>query len=630
VDQIGNQELRIKVDGMPVDVFTSWPRPDVARHLDDPEAANCGFIAKFKTRKPNSRVAFLTGSGSQEIVLHKMPLTSVSEPVRMAKDAASNYLEWIIAHEPDLFWHEEEIGERLSMLSCRPLISIVVPTYNASLYFLKQCIGSVLAQRYVHLELCVSTDDSRDPCIREYLHNVAVKDGRINVIARREGGGISVVYNDLLQAASGELIVFLHQNDELHPFALLELVRYLNANANAQLIYSDEDKIDYLSMRCQPAFKPDFDIDMLLSFNYIGHLCAVNKALALHIGGFRSSCDGAQDWDFLLRLVEHIDPTRVHHIRKPLYHRRLDEGTTPIRAVASPSVLQRVLLEHTERTGKKVTVEAGLFCGSMRVHYDFSKRVRVGVLLRAEDGIFQKSVIRPNLTERETTIYELVGCVVRRAEPVLWNASGASIADNVSDDVETSSRSYSAAIGSLDEMNDDVFIFINGPLETINHFFIEELISQAMRGECGLVSGISIDTTNRILHSGFVACGGEELVDLHVGASFPGPGHMGQLEVLRQVDAVSHHVFATRREHLAAVGGIGSISASHMPQLVSKLVRNASKQDLRVLVTPYAVATFDSSVSTPAIECCGLEKVHITGNPNLLSFDEVKTLNGYL
>jgi glycosyltransferase involved in cell wall biosynthesis len=631
-DLAGIQRLRLRVDGVYFDVFMGLPRIDIEKHFDDPEVGKCGFVAKLSAPRADSRVSLVAQTPTQEIVLHELQIDLSPDQVRTPAGGVASYFQWLTTYEPELFWQEKDVYQRLSALSFHPLVSVIVSSHNPDLYFLTRCVTSVLQQRYTHLELCICTDLSADSHVRRYIHAIAAEDARVRIMESTQHRPIWANYNSALLAANGELVVFLDQNDELHPLALLEVVRRLNETAAADMIYSDEDRIDYLGRRSEPAFKPDFDIDAFLSSNYLGRLVAVNRSVALHVRGFRAACDGAEDWDFLLRFAQHIGPERVQHISKPLYHRRLHPASSTSNCNSDPFVLQRVVTEHITRTGKQATVDPGIFSGSVRVRFRYPSNTRAAIFLRAEDGVFQSAVLSPNLKDG-TTLYELIDCIIRRLEAYPPN--------KISEQMQTSRTqptsatmskgpgpardSYSAPITSLAETDDDVFIFINGSLETINHFFIDELVSQAMRDECGLVTGISLDLNSRILHSGFTTNSAGELIDLYVGSEFPNSGYLNQLDTIRSVDGISHHFFATKREHLAAVGGFGSLSASRMPQLACALAQNAAKRNLRVLVTPYAIATFDVTTSTRVLPC-NSTAARVKVNPNLQAFNALEVL----
>jgi hypothetical protein len=588
------QELALLVDGLTLPVYSGFARLDVGRHFNDPNLSDCGFVARFRTPKFDPNVRLIIRGEAQEKVLAHVQVAPILD--RMNRNErrlkrVSSYAEWLSTCEPTLFWPEDEISHRLSALSYCPLISIILPTYNTDLYFLARCIDSVLEQQYTNWELCAVDDCSGEMRVVDYLKKIALEDSRVRVTVRPSQGGISMASNTALESARGEFIVLLDHDDELHPSALVEIAKYLNAHEHVDLIYSDEDKIDAYGQRSHPAFKPDFDMDMFLSFDYLGHLIALRRTVVSSLGGFRSVCDGAQDWDLLVRALEVIGPNAVHHIQKPLYHWRMHSDSTAFDLDAKPyarTAWIRVLSDHIERTGKQATVEPGLFYGSMRLKWRRPKDVRIAVILRTQDGALQTAVLEPYLERQRITVYEMTGCVVHRGR--LRNAT--------SSDSSVSSQS----IHSLSDITEDVVIFINRPLETLNHFFFDELAAQAMREDCGVVTGISLDIDVRALHTGLIHDDAGELMDPFAGTSFPQSAYMGQLNVVRAVEAISDEFFAARRELLAGVGGLGSLSAGQMPRLASRLAKNAKDRSLRILVTPFAIATFEGASPRPPLE----------------------------
>ncbi len=575
--------LAVEVNGVFSPVYSGLRRDDVARHFGDSDVVDCGFIARFPSPGPDTSVRLVLRTANEDLVLNEFaaPQSSRRRAVRnkTAPKAPSTYTEWLKTIEPTLFWPENEIRSRLSALSYRPLISVIVPLYNTQRYFLYRCLSSVLQQQYAHLELCLVDDCSSDRRVLDYARETGAKDNRVQLIERKQQGGISTASNEALQKAKGDFVVLLDHDDELHPFALLEVARALNTNSEADLLYSDEDKIDTHGVRSQPAFKPDFDLDIFRTFNYLGHLIALRRTVASDIGGFRRQCDGAQDWDLLTRAIEAIGPHRIRHIQKPLYHWRIHAESTAYSLDAKPYARRawvRVLSEHLARTGKEASIEPGIFDGSVRVKHGLPEDLKIAVLVRAQDGLFQSTVLGPQTTEGITTIYELIESSARP----MPNGRH-----------EEAARDLSLEPSSLVDMREDVFVFINRPLETLNHSFLEELAGQALRDDCGLVTGICISDERKVLHSGFITAGGNRLIDPFAGLDFPSPTYMSLLDVVRSVEAVSDHFFAVKRENLAAVGGFGAISTSQMPRLVHRLTQYARTHCLRVLVTPYAIAS---------------------------------------
>lgn len=199
----------------------------------------------------------------------------------------------------------------------RPTISIITPVYNPEPLWIESAIESVIGQIYERWELCIA-DASTDSEVKRILKEYSKKEPRIRVKFLSENKGISSNSNEALSLATGEYIALLDHDDELAPDALYEVVRYLQSDPDADMIYSDEDKIDVRGRRSEPFFKPDWSGDTFLSIMYTCHLGVYRKEIVDRIGGFREGYDGSQDYDLVLRLIEKTD--NIRHIPKVLYH----------------------------------------------------------------------------------------------------------------------------------------------------------------------------------------------------------------------------------------------------------------------------------------------------------------------
>ncbi|MBR2833496.1 MAG: glycosyltransferase [Bacilli bacterium] len=227
-----------------------------------------------------------------------------------------DYLKWL---------KDNEIKHVEVDLKYRPLISILVPVYNAPNDVLTECIESVLNQSYDNFELCLADDHSTNKdtinVLKKYENNKKIK-----VVYRSENGHISKATNSALEVAHGEFIGLLDNDDLLHKEALYEVVKKLNEDKTIDMIYTDEDKIALNGKRYFPHFKPDFSPDTLLSSNYICHFTVLRKSIMDEIRGFRSEYNGSQDYDLFLRFTEKTN--KICHIPKILYHWRMIEGST--------------------------------------------------------------------------------------------------------------------------------------------------------------------------------------------------------------------------------------------------------------------------------------------------------------
>ncbi len=234
------------------------------------------------------------------------------------------------------------LRQREARFPYEPLISILVPTYKPENKYFRQMLRSVKAQTYPNYELLLGN-----------------------------GGGISENTNAALSEAKGDYIALLDQDDFIEPDALYRIV--LEINMGARLIYTDEDKYDVEHDRYLRAFKkPDFDMELLLSNNYVCHFLTIERKLVNDVGGFRSEYDGAQDHDLVLRCAEKLERRDIGHVSKVLYHWRIHGGSTagdPSEKSYAHTAGKRAIEDYLRRNGKQGTVTETEHRGFYRVEY---------------------------------------------------------------------------------------------------------------------------------------------------------------------------------------------------------------------------------------------------------------------
>ncbi len=263
-----------------------------------------------------------------------------------------------------------------------PLFSIVVPAFETPEDYLWEMMESVLAQTYGRLELLIA-DATRDGRLENVVRRLAeadlarTKEARVRYLPLKENGGISENTNRALAEAAGDYIGLLDHDDVLTPDALYEMVlcieREKKAGRSLQMLYSDEDKWDGGKAFYEPHWKPDFNLDLLLSNNYICHFLVMKRELMQKLK-LRKEFDGAQDYDLILRAAADILPHReeIAHISRVLYHWRCHPGSTaenPESKRYAYEAGRRVLQDFTERMGWKAEAVHGEHLGFYALRY---------------------------------------------------------------------------------------------------------------------------------------------------------------------------------------------------------------------------------------------------------------------
>jgi O-antigen biosynthesis protein len=242
------------------------------------------------------------------------------------------YRRWLALHTPTSAELAQLRGAAHALKS-PAVISVVMPVHDPDPVWLEAAIRSVLGQVYPHLQLCIADDASTKPQVRETLERAA-SDPRVRVAFRDRRGGIAAASNSAIELATGDFVGFLDHDDVLRAHALLATAAYLRDHADADLVYSDEDKLLPDGGLGAPAFKPEYSSDRLLAENYINHFTVVRRQLLMDIGGFREGFDGSQDHDLMLRVSELA--RHVGHVPDVLYAWRMAPGSTAIAADRKP------------------------------------------------------------------------------------------------------------------------------------------------------------------------------------------------------------------------------------------------------------------------------------------------------
>ena len=216
-------------------------------------------------------------------------------------------------------------AQRSTELPLQPKFSIVIPAYKTSEKFLRSMLQSIADQTYPHFEVNVADATEYEGLVwgkqhgklpKEVLAEFAKKDSRFRYQLLSQNLGISDNTNAAIRMASADsdFIVLCDHDDELAPDALYECAKAVNERPALQVLYTDEDKIDFESAyRFEPHFKTDYNPELLRSVNYVCHLFVMRRSLLESIAEQaadgnavyeRKQYDGAQDYDLILRACE--------------------------------------------------------------------------------------------------------------------------------------------------------------------------------------------------------------------------------------------------------------------------------------------------------------------------------------
>lgn len=513
--------------------------------------------------------------------------------------ADRQYEHWIRKNEPSGDDSSRQMGHRFESGPC---ISIVVPVFNTPIPFLRDMIDSVLNQTYQRWQLCITDGGSNDGQVGATLHSYVEKDERICVRILGENLGIAGNSNAALSLATGEFVCFLDHDDLLSSNALYEAVRAIHENPDADLLYSDEDKITHDGKkRYDPHFKPDWSPDTFCSYNYLCHLTVCRRELITRIGGFREGFDGAQDYDLFLRAAKQA--RLIVHIPKILYHWRSHESSTAFASQAKQYAFdagKRALEDALSGERFSAVVSPGLSMGAYRVSYVVLDQPTVALIIPTKD--------------KADVLQRCIESVFRKTEYPHYHVV---IVDNGSVDRETFayyqtlSDKKNIALLSYDKpfnfssinnyavrhISDEYryLLFLNNDMEVISPDWLGEMLGHAQRPEIGAVGAKLYYPNNTIQHAGVIVGIGGAAGHAHKYAPRDTNGYFSRARITQNVSAVTAACLLMRRDVFDAIGGYDE-QFSHAFNDVDLCLRIREK-GFRIVFTPYAELYHYESIS---------------------------------
>ena len=509
------------------------------------------------------------------------------------------YGPWYESHKPD---DAELMRQRRTRIEGGPVISILVPAYMTREIFLRQLIESVKAQTYDRWELCIAdASDKEYPegtrGVAEIVREYSSSDPRIRYKKLAENISISANTNEAFAMAEGDYIGFLDHDDLLAPQALFRMAEAVNAHG-ADMLYSDEDKVsEDLKKHFQPHFKPEFNLDLLRSNNYITHFLVVKKTLAEEVGLLRDEMNGAQDYDFIFRCSEKAE--KIVRIPEILYHWRTSETSTADNPMSKQYAYEagaRAISGNLVRTGTSGTVESLPDFGFYRVRYPVQGAPLVSVIIPNKDhaDMLKKCVesvlandyrnieiiiVENNSTERGTFGYYRELSKDPRVRLIRWKHG----------------FNYSAINNfGVRHAKGEYLLFLNNDVRgDISADWLTEMLGVCQRKDVGAVGARLYYPNNKVQHAGIVigigGVAGAMFVDLPKGRG----GYMHKAAIMQDLSAVTAACMLVKREAFLEAGGFTEELAVAFNDV--DLCLKIGKMGYRIVYDPFAELYHDES-----------------------------------
>ena len=464
-------------------------------------------------------------------------------------------------------------AQRAEDTSGFPVISILTPLYNTPQHYLERFLASVQGQTCGAWQLCLAdASDESHAYVGQTVRRLAGDDPRIRYV-KIENGGIAANTNRAAALAEGEYLALADHDDELAPHAVYTVGKAILAGAKdgakPQFLYSDEALFRRTPKDAHVAhFKPDYAPEYLMACNYICHLAVFSRALFEAVGGERPECDGAQDHDLFLRMIDRMqadDPAAAPvHIPQVLYYWRVHAASTSGGTGAKPYVqaaAQKAVADHLAATGRKGVVEPGKFPGLCHVrwalpdppplvsilipskdHADDLEKCLHSIYARTNYDNYEVLVIENNSTDPAT--FDCYKTLPQRYEGcrVVTYRGGFNFS-------AINNFGRKAAKGQY-------LLLLNNDVEVLSHDWLGELLAEASQpgvAACGAMLYYPDDT---IQHAGVITGLGGYAGHSHKYHRRGASGYLFRLAAVQDYSAVTAACLLVRAEVYDALGGL--------------------------------------------------------------------------
>lgn len=412
---------------------------------------------------------------------------------------------------------------------------------------------------------------------------------------------VNQIVNDL---ESDTWILLLHVADRMQAHGLLVLADWIAVQKNRTCFYMDEGSYDDLQS-LSPIFKPDFNLDLMRSFPYVGRLLAFECRSVREVGGLNDRYDGLSPHDLLWRLVEAGGSEVVGHIPEILveckdgFNDFLSDSRLHVQAA-------RVVQKHLERSGIAARVSANPATLISRIAYTLQHTPSVSLLIHAGNDLGALSRCIMSVLERTQYVHYDIILIANGTEPddvrewlsemQACGSAQLSIVSVVSCDRAKGFNEAALLAGG------ELLVLFDVMCVVIDAHWLHELVSQACRTEVGVVGPMICDRYGKVRSAGLVLGmqGGS-------GTAFKGyatdtAGYLNRLQVVQNWSAVGLECLLIRRQLFLSLEGLEADKLTGVFLDVDLCLR-VKEQGYLITWTPFArIACFADTIADYASE----------------------------
>jgi O-antigen biosynthesis protein len=479
-------------------------------------------------------------------LLYYRGLSGVFERLRQGtrrQTEETGYEVWAGRYAALINVHRDSMRAGLQALRHRPKFSLLLGRTVGSEALLSRTVSALEGQLYPHWELRLTAEDASEE-VRRVVKGLDGS-GRVHLVPGREA----------LSEADGELLARLEPGDVLSEHALFAVAQAVARNPGLALVYTDEDQEDQAGKPADPAFKPNWSPELLRSRDYVGRAAFFRTKRVQALGGWPPGPGDVPQHGLLLRYTWGLTPECILHIPEVLLHTCRGKSLT-LDEEAGVRALQGSL----DVAGVNASVVHGRRAGTYRVRYALpnpAPLVTVIIPTRDRYTLLRKCIH----SVREGTSYQPVELIV------VDNASRERRARGYLDELERTGAArllrypYPFNFSAMNnlaarEARGELLCLLNNDVEATDPDWLQEMVGHALQPGIGAVGAKLLYPNNTVQHAGAVA--GLFGVAAHSNIREPrdADGYLLELQVTREVAAVTGACMVLRRDLFLDVGGL--------------------------------------------------------------------------
>lgn len=352
-------------------------------------------------------------------------------------------------------------------------------------------------------------------------------------------------------------VYLLRTGDRLVAPALMVLAERVAHRTELLCVYSDEGALHDEESR-EPVFKPDFNLDLMRGYPYVGRALAFERRRLLRNGGFDDQHGELAPQDVIWRLVESAGPQTIGHITEVQVESTLAYADW----LSLPQVVQgseALVVAHLQRIGVEHVIHHDELPLINQIEYRYATQPLVSIIITAQDQLAALEYCLDSLlTNTSYPHYEvlIVDHASETAEARAWFSAMAELgSDKLRIFTQSQADNQAAAYNlAAQQARGDYLVWLS-PYAVIHQpDWLQGLLNHAQRPEVAVTGPRILDPQGRVVSAGMVLGMDGVAGSPALGAELSAPGYMHRLQVAHNWSVLGEGCLMIRKSVFDAVG----------------------------------------------------------------------------